>query len=163
MAASASSFSATSSPLSTRNQQSGPVRTLVKFLLRTLLEFPCLSSESGSDYIKDRSELFQLLRCFAEEEKSCPVQLLLLPEGWSAAATTDDDHVAGLHWTSEDIALRRKLLLAKSVEFAKREGRPQLRHLLLPRTTGFNASLESLRASSPVVYDVTIVRGITYL
>jgi hypothetical protein len=46
--------------------------------------------------------------------------------------------------------------MAKSNEFAKREGRPQLKHLLLPRTTGINASLESLRESSPVVYDLTI-------
>jgi precorrin isomerase len=50
-----------------------------------------------------------------------------------------------------------------SNEFAKREGRPQLKHLLLPRTTGFNASLESLRASSPVVYDVTMVRNTNVL
>lgn len=41
-------------------------------------------------------------------------------------------------------------------EFARREGRPILKHLLLPRTTGFSASLESLRSSSPIVYDVTI-------
>ena len=47
-------------------------------------------------------------------------------------------------------------VLARSNEFAKREGRPQLKHLLLPRTTGFNASISSLRESSPVIYDMTI-------
>ena len=47
-------------------------------------------------------------------------------------------------------------MIAKSVEFAKREGRPQLKKLLLPRTTGFYASLDSLREASPVVYDVTM-------
>jgi hypothetical protein len=141
----------------------GPLRTWMNFLLRTLLEFPSLSVESGSDYIKERSDLFQLLRSFAEEERSCPVQLLLLPEGWSASSssanTSSSDDTAGntRQWSVEEVALRRKLLLAKSLEFAKREGRPQLRHLILPRTTGFNASLESLRASNPVVYDVTIV------
>ena len=46
----------------------------------------------------------------------------------------------------------RQSMLAKSVEFAKREGRPLLKNLLLPRTTGFYASLDSLRESSPVVY-----------
>ena len=31
-----------------------------------------------------------------------------------------------------------------------------MRHMLLPRTTGFYDSLESLREISPVVYDVTL-------
>ncbi len=146
----------------------GPLRTWMNFLLRTLLEFPSLSVESGSDYIKERSDLFQLLRSFAEEERSCPVQLLLLPEGWSPSSSSanipSSDDTAGntRQWSVEEVALRRKLLLAKSLEFAKREGRPQLRHLILPRTTGFNASLESLRASNPVVYDVTIVSLFTF-
>ena len=142
---------------SVKDPQTGPLRTWVKFLLCTLLEFPSLSLESGSDYIKDRSDIFQLLRDFAEEERSCPVQLLLLPEGWVSAANIEDINVSGHQWTAEENALRRKLLLAKSIEFAKREGRPQLRHLILPRTTGFSASLECLRVSNPVVYDVTIV------
>jgi len=124
-----------------------------------LLEFPCLSPESGSGYVKDRDGLFELLRDFAQEERSCPVQFLLFPEGWSAATFEDIQGGSNSPPDTEgnDMALRRKLLQAKSNAFAKREGRPQLRHLLLPRTTGFNASLESLRASSPVVYDVTIV------
>lgn len=148
----------------TTTAPAGPLRTWMNFLLRTLLEFPSLSVESGSDYIKERSDLFQLLRSFAEEERSSPVQLLLLPEGWSASSSSttvpSTDETGGniRQWSVEEVALRRKLLLAKSLEFAKREGRPQLRHLILPRTTGFNASLESLRASNPVVYDVTIVR-----
>lgn len=105
-------------------------------MLHTLLDFPVLSNENN--YIEDREDLFSLLKSFAETNGT-PVHLLLFPEAWSLHDTKD-----------------QKAVLAKSNEFAKREGRPQLKHLLLPRTTGFNASLESLRESSPVVYDVTI-------
>jgi hypothetical protein len=105
-------------------------------MLHTLLDFPVLSNENN--YIEDREDLFSLLKSFAETNGT-PVHLLLFPEAWSLHETND-----------------RKAVLAKSNEFAKREGRPQLKHLLLPRTTGFNASLESLRESSPVVYDVTM-------
>jgi hypothetical protein len=109
---------------------------LAKFL-HTFLEFPLMN---GDDYISDRENLFQLLRSFAERNGApAPVHLLLFPEGWSLHNGAD-----------------RKSVLAKSNEFAKREARPQLKHLLLPRTTGFNASLDSLRESSPVVYDVTM-------
>lgn len=112
-------------------------------LLHFLLEFPVLSGENNKDYVSDRAELFKLLRSFAEDNGStAPVHLMLYPEVWS------------LH---DQSMVDRKSILAKSNEFAKREGRPQLKYLLLPRTTGFNASLESLRASSPVVYDVTMV------
>lgn len=104
-------------------------------MLHTLLEFPILNE---NNYIEDRADLFSLLKSFAETNGT-PVHLLLFPEAWSLHDTTD-----------------HKAVLAKSNEFARREGRPQLKHLLLPRTTGFNASLESLRESSPVVYDVTI-------
>lgn len=38
---------------SVKDPQTGPLRTWVRFLLCTLLEFPSLSLESGSDYIKD--------------------------------------------------------------------------------------------------------------
>jgi hypothetical protein len=114
-------------------------------LLHLLLDFPLFSGENNKDYVSDRAELFQLLRSFAEGNGTNPVHLLLYPEGW---CLNDGSHVD------------RKAVLAMSNEFAKREGRPQLRYLLLPRTTGFNASLESLRASSPVVYDVTMVRKI---
>jgi hypothetical protein len=172
------------------SQPTGPLtQTLVRYLLKTLLEFPCLSAESGPGYVKDRNGLFQLLRDFAQEERSCPVQFLLFPEGWSAPAGNHSSSTVAEEETTTQIqaaadaagagaananandahtnqhnlmALRRKLLQAKSNEFAKREGRPQLQHLLLPRTTGFNASLESLRASSPVVYDVTIVSTYCY-
>jgi len=107
-------------------------------LLHSLLDFPILSGENNS-YIEDRDELFSLLQSFARDAQGTPVHLLLFPEGWSLHNGAD-----------------RKAVLAKSNDFAKREGRPQLKHLLLPRTTGFNASLEKLRESSPVVYDVTI-------
>ena len=111
--------------------------SLVANFLHTFLEFPLLN---GEDYISDRENLFQLLRSFADRnEAAAPVHLLLFPEGWSL-------------YNGED----RKNVLARSNEFAKREKRPQLKHLLLPRTTGFNASLNSLRESSPVVYDVTM-------
>ena len=121
-----------------------PQLSLSGKLLHLLLEFPILSGENNKDYVSDRAELFKLLRSFAEDNGSAaPVHLLLYPEVWS------------LH---DQLLVDRKTILAKSNEFAKREGRPQLKYLLLPRTTGFNASLESLRASSPVVYDVTMVR-----
>eukprot|EP00980_Cylindrotheca_fusiformis_P006272 scaffold1340_cov122-Cylindrotheca_fusiformis.AAC.15 len=113
--------------------------SLAANFLHTFLEFPLLY---GEDYISDRESMFQLLRSFADRNGAgAPVHLLLFPEGWSL-------------YHGED----RKSVLARSNEFAKREGRPQLKHLLLPRTTGFNASLDSLRESSPVVYDVTIAR-----
>ena len=70
---------------------------------------------------------------------AAPVHFLLFPEGWSL-------------YNGEN----RSAVLARSNDFAKREGRPQLKHLLLPRTTGFNASISSLRESSPIIYDVTI-------
>jgi len=114
-------------------------------LLHTLLDFPVLSNENN--YIEDREDLFSLLKSFCETQGATPVHLLLFPEGWS------------LH---DNSTMDRKAVVAMSNEFAKREGRPQLKHLLLPRTTGFNASLESLRESSPVVYDVTLgISGVT--
>jgi len=120
-----------------------PQLSLAGKLLHLLLDFPVLSGENNKDYVSDRAELFELLRSFAEDNgTAAPVHLMLYPEVWS------------LH---DHSLMDRKSILARSNEFAKREGRPQLKYLLLPRTTGFNASLESLRASSPVVYDVTMV------
>ena len=128
--------SGSSAPLADRHPTSPDLEIAAKFL-HTFLEFPLMN---GEDYISDRENLFQLLRSFAERNgAAAPVHLLLFPEGWSLHNGAD-----------------RKSVLAKSNEFAKREGRPQLKHLLLPRTTGFNASLDSLRESSPVVYDVTM-------
>ena len=111
-------------------------RCSVTNFLNTFLDFPLLSSENTQNYVKDRDELFSLLRSFASAS-AVPIHLLLFPEGWPEGQD-------------------RKSMIAKSVEFAKREGRPQLKHLLLPRTTGFYASLDSLREASPVVYDVTM-------
>lgn len=128
---------------STRNgngnaRKSSFLLSLIAQMLHTLLDFPVLRNENN--YIEDREDLFSLLQSFAHSQGAgTPVHLLLFPEGWSLHGSND-----------------RKAVLAKSNEFAKREGRPQLKHLLLPRTTGFNASLESLRESSPVVYDVTL-------
>mmetsp|Transcript_19605 Transcript_19605/g.24174 ORF Transcript_19605/g.24174 Transcript_19605/m.24174 type:complete len:603 (+) Transcript_19605:138-1946(+) len=114
-----------------------PCSSLAVSFLHSLLEFPLLSSEHTQNYIADRNELFTLLRSFASDGAPAPIHLLLFPEGCSEG----DD---------------RKSMMTKSMEFAKREGRPQLNHLLLPRTTGFYASLDSLREASPVVYDVTM-------
>ena len=108
---------------------------IVAKILHFLLDFPLLNED---EYISDRQHLFQLLRSFNEGSNS-PVHLLFFPECWSMYNGAD-----------------RKSLLAKCNVFARREGRPQMKHLLLPRTRGFNASLECLRESSPVVYDVTV-------
>lgn len=121
---------------STRHPTS-PDLSMAAALLHTFLDYPLMN---GEDYISNRENMFQLLRSFSDRTGAgSPVHLLLFPEGWSV-------------YNGED----RKSVLARSNAFAKREGRPQLKHLLLPRTTGFNASLDSLRESSPVVYDVTI-------
>ena len=141
----AASGSASSSSPSSNSASDGSRRTYaswdVSFLAQILnraLEFPILS---GEDHPSERGQLFLLLRSFAENNgASAPVHLLLYPESWSIHNGAD-----------------RKSIHAKSNEFAKREGRPQLKHLLLPRTRAFKASLECLRESSPLVYDVTMV------
>lgn len=118
-------------------RKAAPDLSLMAKLLHLFLEFPLIN---GEDYPSDREHLFTLLRSFASPpETASPVHLLLYPECWSSHNGTD-----------------RKSVHAKSNGFAKREGKPTLKHLLLPRTRGFNASLECLRESSPVVYDVTM-------
>lgn len=113
--------------------------SLITIFLNKFLDYPLLSSANNHNYIHDRNELFSLLRTFAADSfMMVPTHLLLFPEG--------------MLLEGQD----RKSMIAKSLEFAKREGRPQLKHLLLPRTTGFSASLDSLRESSPVVYDCCI-------
>jgi hypothetical protein len=120
-------------------RKAAPDVSLMAKLLHLFLEFPLIN---GDEYTSDREQLFTLLRSFASPpETASPVHLLLYPECWSMHNGTD-----------------RKLVHAKSNGFAKREGKPTLKHLLLPRTRGFNASLECLREASPVVYDVTMVR-----
>eukprot|EP00529_Nitzschia_sp_RCC80_P011159 CAMPEP_0113487276 /NCGR_PEP_ID=MMETSP0014_2-20120614/25425_1 /TAXON_ID=2857 /ORGANISM="Nitzschia sp." /LENGTH=616 /DNA_ID=CAMNT_0000380967 /DNA_START=391 /DNA_END=2238 /DNA_ORIENTATION=- /assembly_acc=CAM_ASM_000159 len=114
---------------------------LVAAFLRSFMEFPLIDEE---DYVSDRESLFELLRSFATNDQNgaasaAPVHFLLYPEGWSL-------------YNGEN----RNSVLARSNEFARREGRPQLKHLLLPRTTGFNASISCLRESNPVVYDMTV-------
>ena len=140
------------------NQSHNQHQSLAITFLNKLLDFPLLSSENTKNYVQDRDKLFSLLKSFASprhEQRNQthshshnypdsqshsqlpPVHLLLFPEGWP-------EHQ------------NRKSMIARSLEYAKREGRPQLKHLLLPRTTGFYASLDSLRDASPVVYDVTM-------
>jgi hypothetical protein len=130
-----SNTSTTSS--SVHQKSSAPDLALLGKLLHIFLEFPLVN---GDEFVADREQLFKLLRSFAANRGSAaPVHLLFFPEEWTLHNGAD-----------------RRSLLAKSNEFAKREGRPQLKHLLLPRTRGFYASLECLRESSPVVYDVTM-------
>lgn len=122
-------------------ERASPDLALMARLLHLLLDFPLVS---GEDYTADRKNLFRLLRSFATSGGTgVPVHLLSFPEGWCVhnRATTMKD------------AIR-----AKSNEFAQKEGRPQLKHLLLPRTRGFTASLDCLRESNPVVYDVTMAK-----
>ncbi|TMW49230.1 hypothetical protein DOY81_005685 [Sarcophaga bullata] len=44
-----------------------------------------------------------------------------------------------------------------SVKFAEERGMPVLKHHLIPRTKGFTASLEGLRAGCPAIYDINLV------
>lgn len=46
--------------------------------------------------------------------------------------------------------------LARSQAFAAKSGLPRLHHVLLPRTKGFEASLEGLGDKTQAIYDVTI-------
>jgi hypothetical protein len=142
--------------------------SLTAKLLHLFLDFPLIN---GEDYVTDRENLFRLLRSFAKQDADTnntttnaagapsstawggqpPVHLLLFPEAWSV-------HYKASHCVNDSSSNdSRQAILARSNEFAQKESRPQLKHLLLPRTRGFNASLECLRASSPVVYDVTMV------
>ncbi|CAM9990092.1 unnamed protein product, partial [Phaeothamnion confervicola] len=104
---------------------------LVGWLLR-LLEFPAL----GHSYQQHRDELRGALASFADDAvlSGVPYLFLHFPEGESFS----------------------KKSLASSLEFAWREGRPELRHLLLPHTTTLTAVMDGLRAANPVVYDVTV-------
>lgn len=120
-------------------KKAAPDLALMAKLLHLFMEFPLIN---GDDCASDREHLFTLLRSFAAPDTGSPVHLLFYPECWA------------LH-SGE----KRRSVHAKSNEFAKREGKSSLKHLLLPRTRGFNASLECLRESSPVVYDVTMVRS----
>ena len=166
-------YSNISSNTNLTNRRKAPSQDLVlaaKFF-HLFLDFPLIDKD---DYVSDRESLFKLLRSFtttaANEASSktmvtsrdrdnhrnhkkvggggggggcdgaaVPVNFLLFPEGWSL-------------YDGES----RNVVLTRSNGFAKREGRPQLKNLLLPRTTGFNACISSLRESSPVIYDVTI-------
>jgi hypothetical protein len=126
--------------------------SLAAKLLHLFLEFPLLNGEdSGSP---DREKLFSLLRSFAADNAAAtaPVHLIFFPEAWSLHNNTNGQN-NGTSSTDAD----RRAILAKSNEFAKREGKPQLKCLLLPRTRVFNASLECLRESNPLLYDVTMV------
>lgn len=46
--------------------------------------------------------------------------------------------------------------LARSQAFAERQGLPRLEHLMLPRTKGFEATLEGLGTTNRAIYDATI-------
>jgi hypothetical protein len=119
------------------SKQAAPDLALMAKLLHLFMEFPLVNGEDTSD----REQLFIMLRSFAAAGTVSPVHLLFYPECWCMHNGAD-----------------RRSTHARSNEFAKREGKPALTHLLLPRTRGFNACLECLRESAPVVYDVTMVR-----
>lgn len=132
---------------------------IVAKLLHLFFEFPLLNGEeSGSS---DREKLFSLLRSLAADNAAAtaPVHLILFPEGWSTYKCGVSYPFSETRESSSSISEERKAILAKSNEFAKREGKPQLQCLLQPRTRVFNASLECLRESNPFVYDVTMVRN----
>jgi 1-acyl-sn-glycerol-3-phosphate acyltransferase len=46
--------------------------------------------------------------------------------------------------------------IAKSQSFARKQGWPELKHVMLPRSRGFEATLEGLGALNQAIYDVTI-------
>ena len=46
--------------------------------------------------------------------------------------------------------------VARSAAYARERGLPVLRHVLLPRTKGFVASVQAMRRYVPAIYDVTI-------
>lgn len=82
-----------------------------------LVEYPSIT-ESWS---RCRTDLLSLLRSFTAD--AFPVLLFQFPEG---------DRI--------DSNIRQQ-----SMSFAQKERRPQLLHVLLPRTTGFNTCIEALR------------------
>jgi hypothetical protein len=43
----------------------------------------------------------------------------------------------------------------KSLEYARKQGLPQLKHLLLPRTKGFNVMIRQLKDHVPYIFDTT--------
>jgi hypothetical protein len=43
-----------------------------------------------------------------------------------------------------------------SQDYARREGRPQLRNLLLPRTKGWQGAVEGLKGGDLGIYDFTV-------
>jgi hypothetical protein len=121
-------------------RKAAPDISLMARLLHSFLDFPLINGGEDAAHA-DREQLFELLRSWAAPATGAPVHFLCYPEWWSIHGAAD-----------------RRSVHAKSNEFAQREGKPTLQHLLLPRTRGFNASLECLREAAPVVYDVTMVR-----
>lgn len=99
---------------------------LLGWLLQ-LVEYPFISSS----WSHSRTNLLQLLRSFTAD--NFPVLLFQFPEG---------DRI--------DAKVRQQ-----SINFAQKEKRPQLLHVLLPRTTGFNSCIEALR----YVTTVSMERG----
>jgi hypothetical protein len=145
-------------PTSVRSQASPTDLKIMAKLLHLFFEFPLLNGEeSGSS---EREKLFSLLRSLAADNAAAtaPVHLIFFPEGWSAYKCGGSFPFNEQGESSSSMYEDRKAILAKSNEFAKREGKPQLQCLLQPRTRVFNASLECLRESNPFVYDVTMVR-----
>ncbi|KAG5192570.1 acyltransferase-domain-containing protein [Tribonema minus] len=85
------------------------------------------------DWQVDQKHLMQQLQVFVHDDT--PLRLVIFPEGTTMNTTS----------------------LEKSTAFAQKQGRPELKRLLLPRTTGFAACLDCLKdVPSGTVYDLTI-------
>ncbi|KNC84179.1 hypothetical protein SARC_03601 [Sphaeroforma arctica JP610] len=85
------------------------------------------------DWSKDKHNLYKLLRSFVHDDM--PLWLLLFPEGTTIC----------------------KESLEKSSNFAKKSGRRVFdKHLLSPRTRGFDACLDAMKVGTPTVYDITM-------
>merc|ERR1712146_743719 len=102
---------------------------IIGWILR-FLEYPMVQADS---WTKSRTRVTSTLRSFAVDK--FPTLLFFFPEG---------DKI------NEDIR-------EKSRQYAEREKRPTLTHVLLPRTTGFNTCIEAFRdANHPMIFDMTI-------
>ena len=82
---------------------------------------------------KDKTLIHNKMKFFTHHK--IPIWLMIFPEG--------------TRFKKEKLALSHKL--------AKREGRPELSHLLFPRTKGFMSSVQGLKNHCTAIYDFTIV------
>jgi 1-acyl-sn-glycerol-3-phosphate acyltransferase len=93
-----------------------------------LSQFIFLKRNWETDKLRMASHLQKL------NEAANPMWLMIFPEGTNLAACTR----------------------AKSKEWADKNGIPDMRHQLLPRTTGLQFCLQRLRGTVDYIYDCTI-------